>query len=96
MREQHNSCRLIRRIFNYPSLNQPSRLSISVNNRRVSIDDPIAEKTNAKTITKTVNDIVNTANKNVIDEISRVNLMGVICRMRNILYIRLIVAIISI
>ena len=57
-------------IFNYPSLNQLSRLLISINNRRILIGDSIAEKAVAeKTITKAIDDIADTADKNVIDEI---------------------------
>ena len=62
MRKQYNSYRLVRYIFNYSPLNQLSRLLVSINNRRVSIDDSTTEKT----IAKTINDIANTANKNVI------------------------------
>lgn len=66
-------------------------------NRRVSACDLAAKKTVTKAIT---GDIADTTNKNVTNrafsEISSVDLMGVACRMMNILYTRLIIAIVSV
>ena len=70
IQKQYNSYRLVYRIFNYSPLNQLSRLLILMNNRRVLIGDPVAEKAVAeKTIAEAVNDIANIADKNVIGEI---------------------------
>ena len=91
MQEQHDSCRLVRRISNHPPLDQPSRLLVSVDNRRVSVGDPAA----GKAVAEAVDDIAGTAGEDVI-VIWKADLVGGVCRMRNILHARLIVAIVPV
>ena len=97
MQKQHDSYRLVHRIFNYPPLDQPSRLLVSVDNRRVSVGDPVAEKAVAgKAVAETVDDIAGTADEDVIGEIWKEDLMGGVCQMMNILNTRLTAAIVPV